>query len=125
MPGKARERQLGGPPSLQGTAMITSMQFWILWDIFVFLILMNFVPTCIAYVSQHPERHLLASLNIVSLFSFVLWLALMGWAMGGRKADSRISRFLADPMRRRLFITGVLGFAAMSFGATLHGLDLI
>ena len=105
--------------------MITPMQFWILWDIFVFLILMNFVPTCIAYVSQHPDRHLLASLNIVSLFSFVLWLALLAWSMGGKRADSRMARFLADPQRRRLFIGGVLTFTLVSFGSTLYGLELI
>nr|WP_310524394.1 superinfection immunity protein [Polymorphobacter sp.] len=105
--------------------MITPTQFWILWDIFVFLILMNFVPTCIAYLTHHPDRQLLGSLNIVSLFSFVLWLALMAWALGGRRSDSRISRFLADKTRRAVFVLGTLGFVAISFGSTLYGLDLI
>lgn len=105
--------------------MISPTLFWILWDIFIFLILMNFVPTCIAYMSQHPERHLLASLNIVSLFSFVLWLALLAWSLGGRKADSRMNRFLADPQKRRVFVGGVLAFVAVSFGSTLYGLNLV
>jgi uncharacterized membrane protein len=105
--------------------MISGTQFWILWDIFIFLILMNFVPTCIAYLSNHPEKQLLASLNIVSLFSFVLWIALMGWALGGRKADSGWSRFLADRQKRRMFIGGVLAFVAVSFGSTVYGLASI
>jgi uncharacterized membrane protein len=105
--------------------MITPTQFWILWDIFIFLILLNFVPTCIAYVSHHPDKRLLASLNIVSLFSFALWIGLMAWAMGGRRTDSKWSRFLADPQKRRMFIGGVLAFVTVSFGSTIYGLNLI
>jgi uncharacterized membrane protein len=105
--------------------MITPTQFWILWDIFILLIILNFVPTCIAYLSHHPDKHLLASLNIVSLFSFVLWIGLMGWAMGGRQTDSKWSRFLADRHKRRLFVGAVLAFVSVSFGSTLYGLDLI
>lgn len=105
--------------------MISPTVFWVLWDIFIALILLNFIPTCIAYLSNHPEKGLLASLNIVSLFSFVLWIALMAWAMGGRSADSRMTRFLADRQKRRLFVGGVLAFVAVSFGSTVYGLTAI
>lgn len=105
--------------------MITPTQFWILWDIFILLIVLNFVPTCIAYMSHHPDKQLLASLNIVSLFSFVLWIALMGWALGGKRTDSAWTRFLADRQKRRMFVGGVLAFVTVSFGSTLYGLGVI
>ncbi len=40
--------------------------------IFIFLCVFNFLPACVAYVNRHPDRHLLAALNVVSLFSFAL-----------------------------------------------------
>lgn len=104
--------------------MISDMQFWILWSIFVFLVVFNFLPTCVAFVSRHPERWLLAWLNIVSLFSFILWIALMVWAAGGKRDDSVINRFVGNRQNRRFLAMGTVGLVAFGVGSTLYGFNL-
>ena len=64
----------------------------------------NLVPTIIAFARTHPERRLIAGLNPLSLFSFLLWFALLAWAIGGQRNDSVIGRFVGDKDNRgRLF----------------------
>lgn len=104
--------------------MLSDAQFWTLWTIFVFLVVFNFLPSVIAFVDRHPERRMLAMLNVVSLFSFALWIALIVWAVGGKRDDSVINRFVANPRNRRLVQLGVAGFVAFSFGSTLGGLGI-
>jgi uncharacterized membrane protein len=97
----------------------------VLVTIFIFLVVFNFLPTCVAFVDRHPERRLLAGLNILALFSFALWLALMAWAVGGRRPDSMIGRWMADPRARRVVVCVAAGFAAFSLGGTLGGLGVV
>jgi hypothetical protein len=104
--------------------MLSNAQFWVLWTVFVFLVVFNFLPSAIALVDRHPERRMIAMLNVVSLFSFALWLALIVWAIGGKRDDSVINRFVANPQNRRLVHLGVAGFVAFSFGATLGELGI-
>jgi uncharacterized membrane protein len=105
--------------------MVSVTSFWILWTIFVFLVVFHFFPTCVAFVSRHPERRSLAMLNILSLFSFALWLALMVWAVGGQRDDSTINRFMGNRQHRRWIQLGAAGIAAFSFGSTLGGLNIV
>lgn len=101
------------------------MPMQLLVTIFIFLIVFNFLPACVAYVSRHPFRRDIAFLSIASLFSFALWIALMAWAAGGARNDSVIARFMGNPRTRRLVQLGVAGFAAFSFGGTLGGLNIV
>lgn len=104
---------------------MTETTFWLLWTIFVFLVVFNFLPACVAYVSRHPDRRRLALLNILSLFSFALWVALMVWAVGGKRDDGIINRFMGDARNRRWVTLGAAGIAAFSFGSTLGGLNIV
>lgn len=70
----------------------------------------NFIPTAIAYARRHPERRLLARLNILSTLSLLLWFALLAWALGGERNDSVIGKFVggADGRRRLIALVVVL-----------------
>lgn len=78
------------------------------------VLILNFVPSIIALVRRHPEGRTIAALNIASLVSFLLWGALLAWAVGGGRSGT-IDRFLADPRNRQrgmlvlggLFLTGL------------------
>ena len=105
---------------------MASVAAWqIIGTVFIFLVVFNFLPACIAWIDRHPERRLLAGLNILSLFSFALWLALMAWAIGGRRPDSIIGRWMGDPRLRRLLVIGAMATAAFSLGGTLGGLGVV
>lgn len=86
-----------------GTAAISIMAW-----IFLFLCVFNFLPAALAYVDRHPDRHLLAALNILSLFSFALWIALMAWARAGHSDHPMIRRFVGSPADRRRLMASVL-----------------
>jgi len=98
---------------------IDPQTIWWIWTGFVFLFVFNFMPACVAYVSSHPDRHLLAALNVVSLFSFALWIGLMAWAATGRSDHPMIQKFVGNPHQRgRLFATvGGLLFAGVAMSA--------
>ena len=103
---------------------IAGIDFQVLWTIFVFLVVFNFLPLCIALVSHHPQRGLIAALNLLSLFSFALWVALMAWAIGGQRNDNVIGRFINNPRYRELFKLGIASFAAFGMGATMGELGI-
>jgi hypothetical protein len=63
-----------------------------------------FLPTAIAYWRHHPDRALLAKLNIVAILSMLLWLALLVWAAGGTRNDAVINRFVHSKKHRPLLI---------------------
>ncbi len=105
--------------------MISGTSFFILWWIFVALVMLNFVPTCVALVRNHPKRGKLAALNLVSLFSFALWLVLMAWAISGGREDSRVAMFLANEGNQRMLGISIGGMFALSFGSTLMSLGII
>ncbi len=105
--------------------MISGTAFWVAWWIFVFLVVFNFLPAVIAYAQRHPRRHTLAALNVVSLFSFALWLVLMAWAVGGRRDDSRVAMFLSKRQNQLMLGVSIGLMVVFSFGTTLYSLDLI
>lgn len=105
--------------------MISDTAFQVLWTIFVFLVVFNFLPACIAFVSRHPERRVLALLNILSLFSFALWIGLMVWAVGGQRPDSAIGRFMGSENGRNLVRLTVACLAAFGMGSTFGALGIV
>jgi hypothetical protein len=97
-------------------ATAVSIAVWI----FLFLCVFNFLPAVLAYVDRHPDRHLLAALNILSLFSFALWIALMAWARAGHSNHPMIRRFVGSPRdRRRLFASVAMLMLAGSAGTAV------
>ena len=92
--------------------------------LFIFLCVFNFLPACVAYVNRHPDRHLLAALNVVSLFSFALWIALMAWAASGTSSHPMIQRFVGSPQRRRRLIASVSALVLAGFATTAFSLNL-
>ena len=84
-----------------GTAVTIAM--WV----FVALCVFNFLPAVIAYVDRHPDRHLLAALNVLSLFSFALWIGLMAWARAGHSDHPMIRRFVGSAQDRRRLVVSV------------------
>lgn len=95
---------------------IPAVMFWTLWTVFVFLVVFNFMPAVIGYVTGHPDRHMLALLNIVSLFSFVLWIALFTWARTRRRDHPIIARYLGTPADYRRSQLAALTVVAATFG---------
>ncbi|MEI6485726.1 MAG: superinfection immunity protein [Sphingomonadales bacterium] len=89
----------------------------IVWT-FMFLVVFNFLPACVAYVNGHPDRHLLAVLNIVSLFSFALWIALMAWAASGTSSHPVVMRFVGSPQQRRRLVASVLTLVVAGVATT-------
>lgn len=85
-------------------------------------LLLNFIPTIIAYARQHPERQLIGRLNILSVFSFLLWFALMAWAIGGQRNDSIINRFVANTQNRGRLIAIVVGLVSIGIATTAYAL---
>ena len=59
------------------------------------------LPALIAYATRHPERRRIAGLAPLGALSFLLWGALLVWAIGGRRDDSVIARFV-DRQRKGL-----------------------
>ena len=99
-------------------------QFWTLWTIFVFLVVFNFLPMIIALIDRHPERGTISLLNVISLFSFALWLALMYWVVRGKRNDEVINRFLGTGNNRKIIQLSVAGLLAFSFGSALGGMGV-
>jgi len=97
---------------------------WLVIGGFVFLCVFNFLPAAIAYVNNHPDKHLLAVLNIVSLFSFALWIALMAWAVKGRSDHPMIQRFIGTPQRRARLVGSVSALVLVSFAGTAFSMNL-
>ncbi len=68
------------------------------------VVAVTFLPGMIAYARRHPDRALIAKLNILALLSFLLWLALMIWVLGGTRNDAVINRFVHSRAQRPLLI---------------------
>lgn len=105
--------------------MIAGVSFQILWTILVFLTVFNFFPVCLAVVTRHPQRRLIGLLNILSLFSIALWLALMVWVMGGERNDTIIGRFVNDPRYAEYFKLGISGIIAFGMGAAFGQFGIV
>jgi hypothetical protein len=82
----------------------------------------NFLPGMIAFARSHPERRLIGKLNILSLFSFLLWFALLVWAIGGQRDDSVINRFVGNAENRGRLIAIVVGLVGIGVATTAYAL---
>ncbi len=51
-------------------------------------------PALIASLRRHPERRLIYKLSPLSLFSFILWGALIVWAAADQRRDGVISKYV-------------------------------
>ncbi|WP_310496440.1 superinfection immunity protein [Sandarakinorhabdus sp.] len=98
---------------------------WLLGTGFIFLFVFNFMPTAVAYVSDHPDRHLLAAINVIALFSFALWFALMAWAATGNSEHPLIKRFVGTPKHRGRLMAGVLSLVLVGVGMSAYSLNLV
>jgi len=80
---------------------------------FVFM----FAPMLIAYATRHPERKRIAALNPLALLSFLLWGALIVWAVGGKRDDSVIAQFVEKQRRHIPLVVAVLVVVGVAGGA--------
>jgi hypothetical protein len=78
----------------------------------------NFVPTLVAFARRHPERRLIGQLNILSIFSFLLWAALIAWAAGGKRNDSVINHFICGPGQRGRLVAIVATLVGLGVATT-------
>lgn len=85
---------------------------------------MNFIPTMIAYARRHPERRLIGQLNVLSILSFLLWMALIAWAAGGARDDSVIAKFVGAPGQRKRLGWLVVGLVGLGVASTAYALSL-
>ena len=85
-------------------------------------LIFNFLPSLIAFARSHPEKRLIGKLNILSLFSFLLWFALLVWAVGGQRDDSVINRFVANTENRGRLIAIVVGLVGLGIATTAYAL---
>jgi Superinfection immunity protein len=98
--------------------LVTSITVWI----FIFLCVFNFLPAAVAYVDRHPDRHLLAAINVLALFSFALWVALMAWARAGNSDHPLIRRFVGSPQNRHRLVGTVLALVLAGSAGTAWAL---
>ena len=82
-------------------------------------------PALIAIARRHPERRTIVRLTPLALVSFLLWFALLIWAVGGKKNDGVIGRYAERIRGHRRFPLVVaalvaLGLASAAY-AMLHG----
>ncbi len=59
-------------------------------------------PLLIALVRWHPERGTIDRLTPFAALSFVLWTALLTWALFGKRDDSVIAHYVVRLRERRL-----------------------
>ena len=104
--------------------MASATAMWLIWSGFVFLCVFNFLPAAVAYVNGHPDKHLLAVLNVVSLFSFALWIALMAWAATGTNDHPMIQRFVGTPQKGKRLVASVVVLVMAGFAGTAASLAL-
>ncbi|MFN7399681.1 MAG: superinfection immunity protein [Sandaracinobacter sp.] len=86
------------------------------------VLVINFVPSVLAFARRHPDRRLIASLNLLSLVSFLLWFALVSWAALGRRDNSVLDRYMADPTGKRRALVGLLVIFLVGAALTYFGL---
>ena len=91
----------------------------------ILVLIVNFLPSMIAYARRHPERALIAKLNIVSILSSLLWLALMVWVLGGARNDAVINRFIHSKAQRPLLIGLLVGLVGGGMLITANTLGLL
>jgi uncharacterized membrane protein YpjA len=84
--------------------------------VFALVTLILFVPALIAVARRHPDRKLIGRLSPLTLVSFVLWAALLVWAVSDQRDDAVISRYVARLRGSRHFSMAI-GFLVMAGAA--------
>ena len=77
-------------------------------------------PLIVATIRHHPERGTIARLTPFGLVSFILWAALLTWALSDKRDDGIIGRYVARLRERKLLpvvvgllvVIGAIGSAA-------------
>lgn len=59
------------------------------------LVIYIVMPPLVALARQHPDRSLIYKLSPLCLLSFILWLAIIIWALTGHRNDAIISRYIS------------------------------
>ena len=77
------------------------------------VVLFAAAPALIAFARHHPERVLIAKLSPGGLVSFILWGALMAWAVSDTRDDAVISKHVARLRERKLLPLIVAGLIAL------------
>ncbi|MEZ0241919.1 MAG: hypothetical protein ACAH11_00980 [Sphingomonas sp.] len=67
----------------------------LLCGVLIFIAAFAAAPALVAWVRKHPERKLIYKLSPLTLFSFLLWFALIAWAASGQRDDAVISKYVA------------------------------
>jgi hypothetical protein len=65
------------------------------------------VPMAIAALRRHPERTLIYKLTLLSLFSLLLWFALVAWA-GSRQHDDALIQKYVNKLREGRLLTAAI-----------------
>lgn len=81
--------------------------------VFVAFAIFLAIPPLIALVRKHPERVTIYKLTPLTLFSFILWIALIVWAASNKRDDAVISKYIAE-MRERKLLPWVVGFLVLA-----------
>ncbi len=68
------------------------------------------LPALIATLRTHPERRTIWQLTPFAAASFILWVALLTWAVSDKRNDGVVARHVARLRERRLlpFVVGAL-----------------
>jgi uncharacterized protein with PQ loop repeat len=88
----------------------------------ILVLIFNFLPAAIAIARNHPEKRLIARLNILSLLSFLLWFALLVWAVGGKRDDGVINQFVSRTENRGVLIAIVATLVGIGVATTAYAL---
>ena len=51
-------------------------------------------PALIAWIKKHPDRRLIYKLSPLAIFSFLLWFALIAWAVSDQRDDAVIQKYV-------------------------------
>jgi membrane protease YdiL (CAAX protease family) len=101
---------------------MSTQQLIALGLVVILVLIFNFLPAAIAVARNHPEKRLIARLNILSLLSFLLWFALLVWAVGGKRDDGVINRFVSRTENRGLLIAIVATLVGIGVATTAYAL---
>ena len=89
------------------------------------VLIFNFAPSGIAFARHHPERKIIGKLNVLSLLSFLLWFALLVWAIGGQRDDSVINRFIRHTENRGRLFAIVTALVGIGIASSIYALTLV
>lgn len=73
---------------------MTSDKMMVLGLVVLALLIFLVLPAIIALVRRHPGRKLIVQLTPLTLVSFLLWVALLVWAVSDKRNDAVLSRYV-------------------------------